>query len=187
VGLNAVAVPADSVVTADVSGTLGTSPASLAISSGSATPLLASVLVDAASTTTPIHEIAYLGQSTPLTGTAVVPLDPDSASGSDVVSSILELSAPLGQAQVMISAAGGGKIHRARITIPAGKSISVPVPGLGRYGGPVTVTPVTGSGPVFGSRVIQERGALGPLISALPLVSATPLVAVPPVRVGPLF
>ncbi|MHB8341012.1 MAG: DUF5719 family protein [Mycobacteriales bacterium] len=183
-GLSAVVVPAGTVRTVDLGSAVGPTPATAVITTSTpSTAVLAGVLVDAASTYTGIHEIAYLGAAQPLAGPALVPENPIAAE----VDSVLELSAPGATAAVTVTIpGGGGRPGRSfQVGVPPGRSIEVSLRHDGVVGGPVTVTPVPGSGPVYAVRVIEERGALGPLIAAFGLVGSPPLVTIPPVRPAP--
>lgn len=183
-GLASIAVPAGTVRTVDLGAAVGATPATAIVTTqGPSAAVLAGVLVDAASTVTPIHEIAYLGAAQPLAGPALVPENPIAAA----VDSVLELSAPGPTAAVTVGIPGGGgrPARSFQAGIPPGRAIEVSLRHQGLLGGPVTVTPVPGSGPVYAVRVIEERGALGPLIAAFGLVGSPPLVSIPPVRLAP--
>jgi hypothetical protein len=66
------------------------------------------------------------------------------------------------------------------VTVPAGsiRVITVEPPkNTTRFG--LLVTPLLGSGPVFGVRWLDEQGPRGPLVSALPLRTSPLSVLVP--------
>jgi hypothetical protein len=132
----------------------------------------------------------YLAASQPLTAPAVVP---DNLITNDLATRLI-LSAPEGRAVVTVGAfggtAGGGKQGRdTAVEIPAGETRQVTVePGkdLRRFG--LVITPESGSGPVYGVRMLDEQGPRGPLVTSFPLrtarLIATVPVTVPQVQVG---
>ncbi len=194
IGLDALTVPGESVRSVPLGTALGSSPAAVTITSspaadGAAQPVVAGVLVDAASTKhTAIHEIAYLGTVGPLAGAALVPVVVTQGAG-DPADSDLILSAPAGvaMARVVVRTPRGKAFTTRTVTVADGtsqlysmRSWRVPT------GSSLVVTPLPGSNPLFATRLILEDGALGPLISAFELSGAPPEQTVPAVVPLPL-
>jgi hypothetical protein len=194
VGMDQITVPAESLRSLDLGRALGTSAATVTVRSaptaeGSPPPVVAGVLVDAASTErNGIHELTYLGSVGQLQGPALVPILVTRGAG-DPADSVVVLSAPQDAATVTLlvrTAAGAAALTRT-VRISAGTTVAVSMVRLKvPTGSSLTVTPEAGSGPVYGSRIIEEDGALGPLLSAFQLVGAPPLEQVPAVVPLPL-
>jgi hypothetical protein len=205
VGLDALPVAAGAVRPIVLSKILGTQPATVTVRSvssdgASAPPVVAGVLIDAASTgPSHIHEIAYLGSVTPLAGPALIPIVRDLgavAGAADAptslasnVDSVIILSAPQGGATVTVTARppGGGTVRTFTRTIAAGTTTGLSMLALKvTDGSSVVLTPQPDSGPVYATRLIEEAGALGPLLSAFELSGAPPQQPVPAVAPLPL-
>jgi hypothetical protein len=190
VGLDSLAVGAETIATVDLGKVLGGRPAALHITTeagvdGAPVPVVAGVLVDAASSKgKPIHEITFLGPAQSITGPALVPQvrtgpDQDSrilfSAPAGTVSGTLTIQPPTGPPrQVPFGVAGGTTVDTSARA----------------YGMPdkssVTVTPAGGSAPLYVVRLIEEDGALGPLLSAYEVSSAPATEPVPGVARLPL-
>lgn len=186
-GLSSVTVPAGSVRRIDLAGPVGQSPATVTVrsaGSGPAVPVLAGALVSVRSPVTGLSEIAYLGAGTPLAGPALEPENPVTAHED----SVLELSAPQRAATVTISrpAQGSTPAFSLPVAIPAGRVVEVSLRHYGWLGNAATVTPQPGSGPVYATRIIEDQGLFGPLVTAMGLVGAPPEVVVPAAGPGPV-
>lgn len=183
VGLDQVTVKGGAVTILDLTRALGGKAAAVEVtSSDPSVPIVAGVAVDAKAAAGPIHELMYLGGQEPLVGDGFLP---EIRVASDVFSTLL-MSAPTAEVNLTIAFSGrpakGQKSLQARIRVPAGRTIAVE---LGRYvvsAATATITADPGSGPVYAVRYLHERGARGPLISALPAASQQPPVEVPAVR-----
>ena len=127
----------------------------------------------------------FLAAATPLSTAAVVP---DNRTTTDLATRLL-LTAPEGDATVVVSAFDGTQTTDRTLTIAGGttRGLSVADPGRGTGFG-LVVAPAAGSPPVVGVRFLDEEGSRGPLVSALPLRPAriTALVrpAVPQLDAG---
>lgn len=101
-------------------------------------------------------------------------------SGHDY-STTLVLSAPAAAARVQVKSAGtsGGTPAGQLVTVPAGRSTAVRLPGPrgGSGGFAVVVTPLTGSGPVYAGRVLTGPGGAQTI---MPMVNAPSWVPLPP-------
>lgn len=190
VGLDSLAVGAQTIATVDLGKVLGSRPGSVHITTepgvdNQPVPVVAGVLVDAASTMgTGIHEFAFLGPAGSITGPALIPQvrtgqDQDSrivfSAPGGTVSGTLTIQPPAGPArQVSFAVKGGTTLDTSART----------------YGMPdkssVTITPDGGSAPLYVVRLIEENGALGPLLSAYEVGSAPATEPVPGVARLPL-
>jgi hypothetical protein len=105
------------------------------------------------------------------------------------VSNTIVLSAPAGQARVRLtelsSAAPAGTSGTSQeVTVPAGRTLAVPAAApKGTSQGSafaVVITPLAGSGPLYGARVAAS--SQGTVSSIIPAVSALTTISLPPVR-----
>jgi len=186
VGLDAVAVGAGTVRAIDLTKALGRKAAAVTVtSSDPAVRLVAGALIDAASSKgQPIHEIAYLGTASPLRGAAIVPV----VRTAGDVDSALVVSAPRGQASfTLVISPPTGAESRQRITVRAGTTY---ITSLRARRVPdnstVTIVPDPGTAPLYAARLIEENGALGPLLSSFTLLGAPPSQQVPAVAALPV-
>lgn len=185
--LNAVRVPAGTVVAVELAKVLAGRPASVVVRSD--VPVLAGGFTGVADPRTGVAEFAWTGAAPPLRGPTLVPDN----RVRNPVDSVLELSAPDTAAAVTVTAlpAGGGPpASLPPVRVPAGHTVVVPLHALSVPPGSfaLVVTPVAGSGPVYAARVLFEVGTRGVLISALGLerteATVTVPVAVPDPAVG---
>lgn len=190
VGLDDLSVGAQTMATVDLGKVLGNQPASVHVVSepgvdGQPVPVVAGVLVDAASVQgQPIHEITFLGPADPISGPALIP---QVRTGVDQDSHIL-FSAPTGPASGFLTIQPPtGPPRRIGYAVKGGTTVDT---SARNYGMPdqssVTITPTPGSAPLYVVRVIEENGALGPLLSAYEVGSAPETEPVPPVARLPL-
>ncbi len=185
-GLEALEVPAGKTVSTEVTELMAESSAAVRITSDGAPVLAAGFVLDAQDPTQPIRDFSYAGSARPLTGLAVL---------TDLVidrptESALLLAALDGDASVEVSLV---PILGQEGALPASKIIKIPggrtqVLGLSTFFPPgaavrlaVEVRPVAGSGPVYATRYLRERGARGPLTTILQLQGAAQEVPRPPV------
>lgn len=183
VGLDQVTVKSGTVTILDLTKALNGKAAAVEVTSNDADiPIVAGVVVDAKAAVGPIHELMFLGAQEPLAGETFLP---EIRVATDVFSTLL-LSAPSDAVSLTLNFDGrpakGRTSLEARIKVPAGRTIAVD---LGQYvisAATATITPDAGSGPVYAVRYLHERGARGPLISALAAVNRQPPVEVPATR-----
>jgi hypothetical protein len=190
VGLDSLAVGAQSIATVDLGAVLEGRAASVHVTTepgldGRAVPVVAGALVDSASSKgEAIHELAFLGPEQPVAGPTLIP---QVRTGQDQDSRIV-FSAPKGTVSGTLT-----------IQPPSGPSRQVPFAVTGAttvdtsardYGMPdlssVTITPTAGSAPLYVVRLIEEDGALGPLLSAYEVGSSPATEPVPAVARLPL-
>lgn len=180
---NAVRVPAGTVIQVELAGVLAGRSAAVTLTSD--VPVLAGAISGQVDARTGVGEFAWTGASPPLQGPALVPDDRVRAQAD----SVLVLTAPTTAARVEIVTLGarGPAGRPIAISVPAGTTVDVPLHRLAVPTGSfaVVVTPLPGSGPVYGARVLFELGSRGVLVSALTLARTGALVALPDVIEDP--
>ncbi len=144
-------------------------------------PVAAAVLVPGSGLGTFTTATAAISQQAVVAG---------NTAGSGVSISIV-LSAPAGQARARVtelsSPAGNGASSTSsqEVTVPAGRTLAVPAAApKGAASGSafaVVVTPLAGSGPLYGARVATV-GSQGAVASIIPAVSALTTISLPPTR-----
>jgi hypothetical protein len=125
-------------------------------------------------------DIMWLGVSPPIQGSAAI-ADGKQPDGGHT---ILYLSAPLGAAQVRVTAPSGTTMT---VSIPAGKTVAAEISKTVHEPSgpqPFVVTPV-GAAPVYGIRALYLAGAHGALITGEPLIGLPKPIPLPPVREDP--
>lgn len=139
----------------------------------------------------PIREIAYAGSAAPLSGPALLTdLVIDRPTESTLFLSALGADATVDVTPVPIVGREGPLPAAKRVPVRAGRltllrlSTFFPPGATGRLA--VEVRPAPGSGPVYASRYLRERGSRGPLTTMLVLQGAAQRVVVPPVRRDPM-
>jgi len=186
VGLESIAVPAGTVQVVELSKALGTNSGGVIVTSKDPTvPIVANVIVDAPSTKNqPIREIAYLGPNSPLQGPGIIPL----VYTAGDLDSLLAVSAPKEDVSVLLSMTNAaGAVIQQRLDIQGGTTFSMSLRAAGAAdGSSATLTPFSTTTPVYASRMLQENGALGPLISAYGVVGAPSQQPIPRVVEQPL-
>jgi hypothetical protein len=185
-GLADKAVAAQSVIAIDLTAALGKRPAAVRVvsqpdSTGFAQPIVAGALIDATSTLgNGVQEIAYTGAAAAIAGPALVPIitfGPDRKAEDDLI-----LSAPGSTGAVVVTTyTSAGRVTKTTaIPISAGDTREVNLKLLGATSnGSAVVTPTSTSGPIYATRLIQESGALGPLLSEYELSGAPSSEPVP--------
>jgi len=106
------------------------------------------------------------------------------------VSTSIVLSAPAGQARARLTELSSPAGHGAsatssqEVTVPAGRTLAVsaaaPKGAASGSAFAVVITPLAGSGPVYGARVAS--GSQGAVASIIPAVSALTTISLPPAR-----
>lgn len=183
VGLDSLAVGAQTIATVDLGAVLGSRPGSVHVTTqpgvdGRPVPVVAGVLVDVASTQgEPIHEITYLGPAGSVTGPAIIP---QIRTGPDQDSHIL-FSAPTGAVSGTVTIQpAGGPARQVPFAVKSGTTVDVSARSIGMPDlSSVTITPAGGSPPLYVVRLVEENGALGPLLSAYEVGSAPATEPVP--------
>lgn len=191
VGLESVTVAPESLATVDLGKVLQDRAASVHLTTepglaGQPVPIVAGILVDAASTTGDgIHEITFLGPQQPVGRAALIPqVRTDQSQGQD---SRLVFSAPAGYVSGTLTVQPpGGTPVRIPFAVAAGTTVDVSTAGHIPDQSSIVVTTAPGSGPLYLVRLIEENGALGPLLSAYQVSPAPPLRPVPAVGRLPL-
>ncbi|SDH77205.1 DUF5719 family protein [Nonomuraea jiangxiensis] len=169
-GRESLDVPAGGVVSLDVTTGLGASSAALELTSS--VPIVAGVVI----TGTGRHpDVAFTA------GTASLELG--SAVAGNLPGSRLVLTALGGPGKVRVQLVPdeGAAEPAFEVSVPAGRTRSVPLKGKGEFA--VVVSPV--SGKVYGGRVVEENQKTGLLITAQPLAPARMWTLLPPLDDSP--
>ncbi len=182
--LNAVRVRAGTVVPVDLAKVLAGRPAAVVVSSD--VPVLAGGFSAQGDAVTHEAEFAWTAATPPLGGAALLP--DNRVRGAQ--RSVLLLTAPEASATVSLTGlsagpqAGPGPIM---IRVPAGRTIAVPLQVLRVPGGEfaLVVTPMPGSGPIYGSRQLSEQRGRGVWLSQLTLERTEVTASVPTVVQDP--
>lgn len=173
-GADVVDVPAGTVRSVDLTKALRGEAAAILVSSDQPVTAGARVLLKRPDY---FGDVLFLAASQPLTSSAVVP---DNRRSQDLATRLV-LSAPDSAASVQVSTfTGGAEGVPVTVDLAAGTTrwVTVRAPeGSDRYG--LVVTPLPGSGPVYGVRMLDEEGPRGPLVTSLPLRTARLTVVVP--------
>ncbi|MFD0666042.1 DUF5719 family protein [Thermocatellispora tengchongensis] len=172
-----VEVPAGSVATLDLSTGIGGQPAAIALTSE--TPIVAGMVITATGTRL---DVAFSAGAAPIDLGSVVA---DNRSGKDTKSALI-LSAPGKAAKVSVQVlpAEGAAPAATEAEIPAARTEQIALPKV-RGAFAVAVTPLPGSGPVYGGRVLDQRDGNGLLITAQPLAAGRTWALVPPLTDSP--
>jgi hypothetical protein len=173
-GVDVVDVPAGGVRSVDLTEALRGEPATILVESD--VPITAGARVFLENPDI-FGDTLYLAASLPLTAPAVVP---DNRITKDLATRLV-LSAPGDAASVKVTAfAGDEQVPVTTVELPAGSTRQVtiePPKKLARFG--LVITPVAGSGPVYGVRMLDEEGPRGPLVTSFPLRTARLIATVP--------
>lgn len=167
-------------VLADVKGTAG-------VVLDSDVPVTAGVVVRRANQNSPVAELAWTAAGTPVEGEAVVV---DAGTLVPTTSTRILLAAPGDAARVQLVplAPDGTRGTTATVSVPAGSTFSPPVSSLRMGGvtrltqGSVLVRVLPGSGPVYVTRLVEEKGARGSLFTLTPVQTAPRTVRAPAVE-----
>ncbi|GII91027.1 DUF5719 family protein [Sinosporangium siamense] len=167
-------VPAGSVATMELSGGLGTKPGAVVITSR--VPVVAGVV---AAGTGSKKDTALTAGALPIDLGSVVA--DNRTEGKQ--SSHLVLSAPQTEGRVLLQMAPreGAPSDPVEVRIPAARTVNIELPHEKGASSPfaVVVTPLSGSGPVYGGRILEDRGAAGLMLSVQPLAAARSWTLVP--------
>lgn len=181
--LNAVRVPAGTVVQVDLAPILRGAAAAVEVTSD--VPVVAGAVSGQSDPRTGATDFSWTGAGPALTGSALVP---DNRLGGGV-DTLLVLSAPGAAAAVTVTAFAAGRRPAAprRIPVPAGRTVAVSVRTLGLPAGSfaLVVRPAVGSGPVYGARELVEPDSGGVLLCELDLERTDADVVVPAVVPDP--
>ncbi|MCA1825072.1 MAG: DUF5719 family protein, partial [Frankia sp.] len=172
-GFDEIDVPAGQVRVVDLTKALDEAPATIRVRSDTV-PVLAGAYVENRARFNPIREIAYVGATESLTGSALL----TDTTVARNVNSYLLLSAPEADAVVTVDLVGvRGRpltttVHKA-FRVPGGRLVVVPLsrvvpPGPLR---PLVLTVPPDSPPVYAARLVDEQGERGPLFTVLGLRS----------------
>jgi len=173
-GVDVVDVPAGGVKSVDLTAALRGQPATVLVQSD--VPVTAGARVFLKDPNF-FGDSLFLAASPALSAPAVVP---DNRITKDLATRVI-LSAPGAAATVKITAfAGDTQVPVETVEVPAGSTREVtvvPPKHLKRFG--LVLTPQTGSGPVYGVRMLDEQGPRGPLVTSFPLRAARLIATVP--------
>lgn len=165
-----VSVSSGSVTSVDLSDGLSGRAAALRVSSD--VPVTATAAVGTN------DGLAYMSAAPALTGGAVV-----ADSGSADATGRLLLSAPTEAAKVRVQPFGpGSQGNTETVDVPAARTVSVELPSSSPDAGDVAVavTPMEGSGPVYGARTLRQQTQEKTRVTSLPLRTTQRSVRVPP-------
>lgn len=187
-GLDAAPVPAGTVQLVDLSAQLATTPAAVRVTTDGA-GVLAAVFADTPDRDGVGTDFAWLAAAGALDGPALLAdtaLDPKSQV-------TLLLTAPDAGATVTVTpvdvpGAPADTAPEQSVTIPAGRTVSLVLSsaaGGGMRALAVSVSPGSGSGPVYAARVLTETGTPGHLLTWLALRTPAVTVRLPTVREDP--
>ncbi|MDF5751160.1 DUF5719 family protein [Spongiactinospora sp. TRM90649] len=171
-GRENVEVPAGSVATLDVSTGIGGQAAALVLTAP--VPVVAGVVVTGPGEK---PDVAFSAGAPPIDlGSSVA----DNRSGKGRTTRLI-LTAPDRAARVRVQVVPSKGTAPAPVDadVPAARTRQVKLPKIeGSYG--LVITPLPGSGPVYGGRVLEERTEDGPLLSVQPLALGRAWTLVPP-------
>jgi hypothetical protein len=186
-GMDEVHVPAGRTAMVDITKITDAGPATVTVTSSGAPVVAGGFLLESQQFQLGgIRETAYAGSTLPLSGPALL---------TDLVidrptESTLILTAPVGGASVVVTpitvlGAAGSPPKPRTITVPAGRTVSFRLstffpPGT-KAQLAVEVRPADGSGPVYATRYLRERGGRGTLATLLDLQGPARLVDRPAV------
>jgi hypothetical protein len=168
--LSAVTVPAGSVISLDLAKALAGRVATVAVTADR--PIVAGASMGTGPRVNGFAELAWTAAVPALTDPATVIVNYVRPR-----STVLLLTAPKEAADVQIATLAGvgpSPPRSATVHVPAGRTVQVDVARFSRNNVVVgvTVTVLSGSGPVYGAREEIEQGLRSPLYTVLPLRSA---------------
>jgi hypothetical protein len=175
-GLDVLEVPAGSVAQVDLAPATGAAAA--AVSLDSDVPVTAGVVSRATGSTGQLTDVAYTAAALPL-----LPATPgvvtDARSGTGVTSSLL-LTAPGAEATVRLAPLPPATGSTSEVRVPAGSQVVVDLATVSTAADfALTVTPLSGSGPVLAARSVAEAEAAGPMLTTEPVEPGRYTVVVP--------
>lgn len=177
-GADLLEVRAGSVAELDLAQALGRQE--MAVELTSDVPITAGVLARAVAAKGQLEELAYTAAADEVTSARPALVTP--ASGGRPTKTRLLLAAPRGAATVTVSPLAPVRGSPTVVTVPDGAQVSVELARVSRADDvSVVVVPEPGSGPVVGSRVIEETGRSGRLLTISPLTPGRYHVRVPQV------
>lgn len=172
-GSELVEVPAGSVATLDLAAGIGGQPAALVLTAD--TPIAAGLV---AAGTGAKADVAFTAGADPVDLGSVVA---DNRTGGKTTSRLL-LTAPEAEGKVSVQVVPGKGEAREpfQVDISAGRTKQVKLPKVdGVFA--VVVLPMTGSGPVYGGRVMEEGLKGGAALTLQPLAAARMWALIPPI------
>ena len=182
-GLDALAVPAGTTVSREITPLLMSTPAAVRVHSEGAPVLAGAFVYDAQEGK--IREFSYAGAARPLSGVAeITDLVINRPTESTLILSALgDQDASVDVTPVPIVGLPGPLPAAKTVKVPAGRTVVLRMstflkPGAtGRLA--VEIRPSAGSGPVYAARYLNEHGAKGPLTTLLDLQGAAQRVVRP--------
>jgi len=173
VGAEAVQLEGGKVATVDIGKASPQDAAAVLISSD--VPVLASVRITRAAPRR-VPDVGYVAASTPIVNGAVI-AESRNVSGA---SAKLYLTAPGKEARATVTTVGAGTPQHQSVVIPAGTTLTL-APSARGSGYAVLVTPVPGTGELYGSWAQFVKAPDGELFTAQPLVDDGATVLMPKV------
>jgi hypothetical protein len=181
-GMDEVVVPAGRTVSLDLSTLTEASPLTATVTSSGSEVVAGAYLIEAqAFQVGGIREIAYGGSSLPLSGPALLTdLVIDRPTESTLLLTAPDTDATVTVRPIDVLGTAGATPPARRFTIPAGRTVSVRLstffPPGSRAKLAVEVRTDQGSGPVYATRYLRERGGRGTLTTLLTLKGPAQLV-----------
>jgi hypothetical protein len=186
-GLDVVEAAAGQVTEVDLTKVLADVQGAAAVVLDSEVPLTASVIVRRARPGSPVSELAWTAASRPLDGEGVV-VDAGPLVPTTITHVMLAAPGDAAQVDLVPIAPDGTRGTTTSVTVPAGSTVAPSVSALrtaaGRLvtQGSVLVRVRAGSGPVYATRLVDEAGARGSLITLTPVETAPRTVRAPAVQ-----
>jgi hypothetical protein len=177
-------IPAKHTVLVNVSQLASTSPLTATVTSAGAPVVAAGYVQDSQPfQLTHVVEIAFIGSSLPLSGSAVLTdLVIDRPTESTLILSAPDTAATVTITPIPVRGSAAAPPPR-RVAIPAGRTVQIRLSSFFPPGTSarlaVEVRPEVGSGPVYAARYLREHGARGPLSTLLTLQGPAQLVSRP--------
>lgn len=184
-GRDQVEVPAGQTVLVGLNELAATSPVTATIRSSGGPVVAGGVVVDSQQfQTSSIRELSYAGSAQPLTGPALLTdLVIDRPTESTLILTAPEEAATVVITPIRVLGAAGDPPPARRVSVPAGRVLSFRLSTFFPPGAnarlAVEVRPEDGSGPVYATRYLRERGSRGTLTTLLTLQGPAQLVPRP--------
>lgn len=188
-GMEALQVPAGTTLATELAPLTDKSPATVTVVSDGGPVIAGAFVCDRQAG--PIREIAYAGSAAPLSGPALLTdLVVNRPTESTLFLTALRADATVDVTPVPIVGRDGPLPPAKRVRVRAGRLTLLRLSSFFPPGATerlaVEVRPAPGSGPVYASRYLRERGSRGPLTTMLVLQGAAQRVVVPSVRRDPM-
>ncbi|HEU4675883.1 MAG TPA: DUF5719 family protein [Motilibacteraceae bacterium] len=186
-GLDVVEAGAGQVTEVDLTKALATVKGAAAVVLDSDVPLTAAVQVRRWNENSPVAETAWTAAGTSVDGEAVV-VDAGTLVPTTVTHVLLAAPGDAARVELVPIAPDGTRGATARLTVPAGSTLAPAATALRtREGRPLTqgsvlVRVLPGSGPVYATRLVEEKGARGSLLTLTPVETAPRTVRAPAVQ-----